>query len=56
MRPRSNRDFPFRLWGWTKVREADIPQNLRDEFELLGEDVIAMAVWPAPGLVDTHLS
>jgi helix-turn-helix resolvase-like protein len=49
----SNRDFPFRLWGWTKVREANIPDNIREEFELLGEDVIAMAV---AGAVTTNIS
>jgi hypothetical protein len=29
------------MWRWRKVRRAAIDQKLRDQFELLGEDVLA---------------
>jgi hypothetical protein len=32
------------LWWWRKVRPAAIPQNLRDQFEQFGEDVLAGAL------------
>jgi hypothetical protein len=32
------------MWWWRKIRQADISQALRDEFELFGESVIAGAV------------
>jgi hypothetical protein len=34
----------MRLPFWTHVRDANISQDLREKFELLGEDVIAMAI------------
>jgi hypothetical protein len=33
-----------RLPFWTKVRDADIRKDLRDTFELLGEDVVATSI------------
>jgi hypothetical protein len=32
------------VWWWRKVRRADIPAELRDRFELFGENVMAHAV------------
>lgn|SRR5487761_956342 len=32
------------MWWWRKVRYAEIPEELRDRFELFGEDVLAQAV------------
>jgi hypothetical protein len=32
------------MWWWRKVRQANIPQEQRDQFELFGEDVLAHAV------------
>lgn len=32
------------MWRWRKVRDAKIPHELRDRFELFGEDVLAHAV------------
>jgi hypothetical protein len=34
----------LRLWWWRKVRRANIPQILRDEFEQYGETVIVGAL------------
>lgn len=34
----------LRLWWWRKVRKANIPAELRDRFELFGEDVLAHAL------------
>ena len=32
------------MWWWRKVRFADIPDELRDRFEVFGEDVLAHAL------------
>ena len=32
------------MWWWRKVRRAAIPSELRDRFELFGEDVFAHAL------------
>ena len=39
-------------WKWRKVRRATLPPALRDEFELLGEDVLAHTA----SIVATELS
>jgi hypothetical protein len=32
------------MWWWRKVRRAEIPAELRDRFELFGEDVLAHGI------------
>ena len=32
------------MWVWRKVRHANIPAELRDRFELFGEDVLTHAL------------
>jgi hypothetical protein len=32
------------MWWWRKIRRTNIPQELRDQFELFGEAVLAHAV------------
>jgi hypothetical protein len=32
------------MWRWTKLRRADIPQELRERFELHGEQLMALAI------------
>jgi hypothetical protein len=32
------------MWKWHKVRRANIPDDLREQFELYGETVLVMAL------------
>jgi hypothetical protein len=32
------------MWRWQTVRRADIPQDLREQFELFGETIMALAI------------
>jgi hypothetical protein len=32
------------MWWWRKIRKANIPDELRDRFELFGQDVMAHAI------------
>src|SRR5215471_1173502 len=32
------------MWRWRKIRRANIPQTLRDEFERLGEQILVGAL------------
>ena len=32
------------MWWWRKVRRANIPDDLRNKFELYGVDVLAHAI------------
>jgi len=32
------------MWWWRRVRRADIPQELRERFELFGETLTALAI------------